>query len=422
MDIYEFTQALRRQWKLLLVGFLGLSLAVFAFVFEVTRIGDRFSLQYRIPPKYESSIGMVVVPADLDSLASRSVAGGFDGPAQVYSQLLETPEAARQIEETQGIELLDTLVATSTPDTSFITVTATSDTPEGAVAGAMGAFRWLEGRLAEPPVVAQLPEPDPAIVQEAFFGSLLVNMARLYATADPGLTLVVRNFQDDEVAVSVQAAAGGLEPQLAYLKPDSQLIVSVEREVGVSLDTATIDVPPLLETEEARPPLVLSVEWGGIDFEEIEPVEDGAELDEVELEEAEALALSQAGAQLDASRISLRWDTTVAAQEEPISLMLITQELTAIETGQRRTPLISLAMLGVGALALLVLATIIDTWQRAKEEGRRVGEWEAARRKLTKEGIHLAPADRDMSALPPEPTTPRAGEPGGSQGRRSSSP
>jgi hypothetical protein len=419
VDIYEFTRALGRQWKLLLVGFIGLGLAVFAFVFEVTRDGDRWSLENRIPPKYESSIEMVVVSEGLESLASRGVAGGFDGPAEVYAELLGTPEAARQIEEIQGIELLGTLVAT--PDASFITVTATSDTPEGAVAGAMGAFRWLEGRLAEPPVMAQLPDPEPAAVQEEFLGSLLVNMDRLYATADPDLTLVVGNFQDDEVAVSVQAAAAGLEPQLTHLKPDSQLIVSVEREVGVPLDTATIDVPPLLEMEEAPPPLVLSVEWGGIDFEEVEPVEDGSELTEEELEEADALALSQAGAQLDASRISVRWDTTIRAHEERVSLMLITQELTVEETGQRRTPLMIMAILGVGALALLVLATAIDTWQRAKEERRTVLLGDAAKRERTREGLHLAPADRDLPIGPPEPPAPRAGEPGGSQGRRSSS-
>lgn len=421
MDIYEFTQALRRQRRLLLVGFVGLGLVVFALLFEVTRGADGWSLESRIPPKYESSIEMVVVPEGLESLASKSVAGGFDGPAQVYSQMLETPEAARQIEEAQGIELLDTLVATTAPDTSFITVTATSDTREGAVAGAMGAFRWLEGRLAEPPVMAQLPEPEPAAVQDAFLGSLLVNLDRLYATADPGLTLVVSNFQGDEVAVAVQAAAGGLEPQLATLKPESQLTVSVEREVGVPLDTATIDVPVLLETEGEPPPLVLSVEWGGIAFEAVEPVAEGNELDEQELAEAEA-ALSQSGAQLDASRISLRWDTPAAGPEQRISLMLITEELTVSETGQRRTPVMSLAILGVGALALLVLATTVDTWQRAREEGGTPGLVDAGTRERTNQALRLARAERDISTQPPETTIPEVGEPGGTHGHRSSRP
>lgn len=422
MDIYEFTRALGRQWKLLLVGFIGLALAVFALVFEVTRDGDRWSLENRIPPKYESSIEMVVVSEELESLASRGVAGGFEGPAEVYAELLSTPEAARQIEETQGIELIDTLGATSTPDTSFITVTAISDTPEGAMAGAMGAFRWLEGRLAEAPVMAQLPDPEPTAVEEAFLGSLLVNLDRLYATADPALTLVVGNFQDDEVAVPVQAAAGGLEPQLAQLKPGSQLIVSVEREVGVPLDTATIDVPPLLETGEAPPPLLLSIEWGGISFDEVLPVENAAELSEEELAEAEALALSQAGAQLDEGRISVRWDTTITPQEERVSLMLITQELTVTETGQRRTPVMILAILGVGALALLVLATTIDTWQRAKEERRTVVLGDVAKEDRTREGLHLAPADRTGSIQPPEPTEPRTGEAAGAHGHRSPRP
>ena len=422
MDIYEFTRALRRQWKLLLVGFIGLGLAVFALLFEVTRDGDEWSLENRIPPKYESSIEMVVVSEGLESLASRGVAGGFAGPAEVYAQLLSTPEAARQIEEVQGIELIDNLAANTVADTSFINVTAESETPEGAVAGAMGAFRWLEVRLAEAPIMAQLPDPEPAFVEEAFLGSLLVNMDRLYATADPALTLVVTNFQGDEIALSVQAAAGGLEPQLAHVKPDSQISVSVEREVGAPLDTVTIDIPPLPQIEEDRPPLVLSVEWGGIDFEEVAPIEGAEDLSEEELAEAEALALSQAGAQLDPSRISIRWDAPVAGREERVSIMLITQELTVTETGQRRTPVMISAILGVGALALLVLATTIDTWQRAKGERQMVVLEDAGERVRRREGLHLAPTDRDSSIQPPEPHAPQTGEAGGVHGHRSPRP
>jgi hypothetical protein len=418
VDIYQFTRALRRQWKLLLVGLIGLGWAIFALLFEVARDGDEWSIEYRIPPKYESMIEMVVVPAGLESLASRSVAVGFDGPAQVYSQMLQTPEAARQIEETQGIELLDTLVAT--PESSFITVTATSSTPEGAVAGAMGAFRWLEGRLAEPPVMAQLPDPEPAVVQAEFLGSLVVNLDRLYAAADPGLTLVVGNFQEDEVAVSVQEAAGGLEPQLAYLKPASQLTLTVERQVGIPLASATIDVPPLLETEGDPPPLVLSIEWGGIAIEEPAPIENAAELDEETLAEAEALALTEAGAGLDPSRISVHWDTAIAAQEGQVSLMLITQELSVEETGQRRTPVLVAAILGVGALALLVLAITVDTWRRASEEGRRLAHEEPRIRKGADHGLHLAPNEPSWPFQSPETSSPRGEEPEETHGQRSS--
>jgi hypothetical protein len=422
MDIYEFTRALRRQRRLLLIGFIGLGLAVLAVLFEVTKDGDDWSIENRVPPKYESSIEMVVVPEGLDTLASRSVAGGFAGPAQVYAQMLSTPEAARQIEEAEGIELIDDLVANNEADTSFISVTATSGTPDGAVAGAMGAFRWLESRLAAPPVMAELPEPDPAAVQEPFLGSILVNLDRLYATADPTLTLVVTNFQGDEVAVPVQAAAGSLDPKLAHVKPDSQITVSVEREVGVPLDEATIDVPPLPQSGEDRPSLVLSVEWGGIAFDEIQPVEGAEELDEEELAEAEAAALSEAGAQLDGSRISVRWDTPVAGEEERINLMLITQELTVTETGQRRTPVMVMAILGVGMLALLVLATTVDTWQRARLERR--GERIDARpvRELMDKGLHLAPGENDPSLPGSEPSESEVGGPAGSPRQRSSRP
>ncbi len=411
MDIYEFSQALRRQWKLLLIGFLSLIVGVFAAIFEVSRVDGSLSFESRITPKYESSVEMVVVPAGLESLASRAVAGGSDAAAQVYVQMLSTPEAARQVEETQGIELIDTLAAKAAD--SFISVTAISNTPDGATAGALGAFRWLERRLAEPPVIAQLPEQEPDPVPEEFLGSLLVEVDRLYVTADPGLTLVIANFQGDEVATSLQAAAGDVEPQLIYLKPESTLSLSVERQVGVPLDTVRMAVPPLLDIEEAPPPLVLAVEWGAVDFDEIE-VEGEDESPAVTTDPEDA-----PGARIDSTRLSLSWNSTIAtiaAPDDRVSLLLITEDVIALETGQRRTPVMVLALLGVGALLLLVLATTVDTWQMAKLEGRMAREREeTVSLESKRQGLHLAPPETDTSA-PPE----RTDESGRGRWRRSS--
>lgn len=394
MDIYEFSQALRRQWKMLVIGFLALVAGVFAAVFEVSRVDGSFSLESRITPKYESSVEMVVVPAGLESLASRAVAGGSGAAAQVYAQMLSTPEAAGQVEETQGIELIDTLQANAAD--SFINVTAISDTPEGAAAGALGAFRWLERRLAEPPVLAQLPEDAEEQFggPEEFLGSLLIDVDRLYATADPGLTLVIGNFQGDEVALSLQGAAGDVEPRLTYLMPASTLTLSVEREVGVTLDTVEVDVPQLPEIEEAPPPLVVAVEWGAVDFEEIEVDEEGLPV--------ETDPENPPGAQIDPRRVSLRWeDSPGAVADNRISLLLITEDVTALETGQRRTPVMVLGLLGVGILVLLIFATTIHTWQMAKLEQRALRVRETA---VTLEHgrprLHrLAPPEPDPSSL-----------------------
>ncbi|MGH8875694.1 MAG: hypothetical protein ACRDVM_10655, partial [Acidimicrobiia bacterium] len=57
-------------------------------------------------------------------------------------------------------------------------------------------------------------------------------------------------------------------------------------------------------------------------------------------------------------------------------------------TGQRRAPVVVLAMLGGGTLALLVLVTTVDTWQRAREEQRWL-------RQHRPEPPHAIPGDGD---------------------------
>lgn len=404
MDIYEFSQALRRQWILLVVGLVALVIGVFAAMFEVSRTDGSFSVQSRITPKYESSVELVVVPAGLESLASRSVGGGSAEAARVYAEMLVTEEAARQIEETQGIELVGILRANAAD--AFIEVTATAETPEGAAAGALGAFRWLERRLAEPPVLARLPEGAEEVTEpEQFLGNLSVEVDRLYATADPVLTLVIGNFQGDEVAVPLQNAAGNMQSRLTYLMPETTLALSVEREVGVSLDSATMEVPPLPEGDEAPPPLMVSVEWGAISFDEIELNEEGVPL--------EPDPADPPGAQIDPSRISLRWDSAAApAQEERVSLLLVTEDVTALETGQRRTPVMVMGLLTVGVLVLLVSTVTIDTWQMAKLE-RRGGSREepAVALEEGRQKLHLASAGQETpSATRTRDDSPRVAD------------
>lgn len=407
MNIYEFTQALRRQWKLLLIGILSLITGVLAATFEISRADGSFQFESRITPKYESSVEMVVVPAGLESLASRQVADGSKEAAGVYAQMLGTTEAARQIEEAQGVELIDTLEAIS-EDSSFIEVTATSPTAEGAVRGALGAFRWLEGRLAEQPKVAQVPETDQVTIPGEFVGDLLVDVDARYALADEALTLVVGNSRGEETAISLQGAAGDMESQTTLLAPDGALRLSVEREPGISLDEATVQVPPLPDPEAAPPPLVLAVEWGGVDFDEVPEVDEEAAPVATTPEEAP-------GARLDVDRLGLRWDTEIVIPEaeDQVSLLLITEEAVALETDQRRTPLMVMALLGVGAIALLVLATTVDTWQQARLEQRFSREQEATvSLESRRQGLHIAPSALEV---------PDGADDSDGRGRRSSS-
>jgi hypothetical protein len=360
MDIYEFTLGLWRQRRLLVIGFVVLFIAILLALFEVGSDGIRS----RITPKYQASIDLVVVPAELESLTSASVSSGSPGAAELYGELLMSLEAERQIEETHGIDLLNPLevrVATRSP---FIRVTATTDSPDGAVEGVLGAFRWLESRLAEPPVLANIPvaEPseEPTILDEEgkFLGVVRLEVDRSYALVGSDLAIVVSNFRGDEFAVPLSEAARELGTRTSYVRPESELIISLEREVGRALDSITVTIPPLPDELGPEPPtFVLTVERG-------------------------AVAGTEENPRLLADRMGVRWEATLGSltteelETRPMSVLLITQEPIVTLAGQRRTPIIALGMLGAGILLLLVSATTIDTWQQARlERGKhRVSE------------------------------------------------
>lgn len=389
MDIYDFTQALWRQRKMLIVGFIALIMGIFFLVFEVGEDG----IQQRVTPKYVAQVRMAVVSAELESLTDISGVSNFSSIADLYAELLRAPEALRQIQENQNVTFLEPMEVGSSSGSSFINVSVTSDTPEGAQRGALGAFYWLADRLTQPPNLADIPVEGLDLTEVLddegkFLGQVRLSSDRQFIADD--MFLVITNSLGDAAAVPMDAIAG-VSVHQAYLVPGSPLEISIENEQGVRLDAAMLDVPALPEGPLTEiPSLVLALDAGAIRAETTPAPGEEAEAPDND----DAVVTGEVGADIDASRISVLWDTTsVLEQAPPLTLLLITEDPVPILTGQRRTPVIALAGFGVGLLLLLVSAVTIDTWQQAYAERER-------RRRLTEDEwleILKVPDEEDTS-------------------------
>jgi len=388
MDIFDFTQALWRQRKMLIFGFIALMAGIFFLVFEVGEDG----IQQRVTPKYVAQVMMAVVSTELESLTDISGVSNFSSIADLYAELLRAPEALRQIQEDQDVTFVEPMEVGGSSGSSFINVSVTADTPEGAQRGALGAFYWLEDRLTQPPNLADIPveglDLTEVLDEEGkFLGQVRLSFDRQFIADD--MFLVITNSLGDAAAVPMGAIVG-VSVHQAYLVPGSPLEISIENEQGVRLDAATLDVPALPEGPLTEiPSLALTLDAGAIRAETAPAPGEEAEAPDSD----DAVVTGEVvGADIDASRISVLWDTTpVLEHAPPLTLLLITEEPVPILTGQRRTPIIALAGFGVGLLLLLVSAVTIDTWQQAyAEHGRRRrptdDEWLETLQKVPDEG------------------------------------
>ncbi len=144
MNVFEFTQALRRQRRFLMIGGLLLGLAVFLMTFQVSGSG----VEARVGPRYTTSVRMVVAPADTSSLRTAPTSDAMMAEtAAFFATLLTSPEASLQIQQETGVGVDEMTV---TADGVVITVATTAATAEDAVATALGAFDWLTDRVDEP--------------------------------------------------------------------------------------------------------------------------------------------------------------------------------------------------------------------------------------------------------------------------------
>ena len=353
MDIVEFLAALRRQRLFLGLGMVALIVLVVAANYRV----EDLSFDSRIEPKYTASIQMAVVPDGVTSLADPAIAANYDGPASFYSQLLQTPQAAFDIQVAQDARFTEPISVAGVSRTGILNVTVTATTPAGAERAALGAFRWLEGKLADEPLVAALPElEDDGLEVEANATAVLLDVDPAYAAIEDQLWLVIETPSGDGFSIPVAEAPLLSRPYSLLLEEPRRLTVSLEDSTGEVIGSGQYDLPALETGDRGLPPVALAVQPGAIGLPD-------AELG--------------TGFSFSPARVEVGWDLTsiIGGEDEPrgptrLTVMLLNDVPIVSEIGLRRQPILLGGPIIGGALVLLVVATLFDRYRQVTRRER----------------------------------------------------
>jgi hypothetical protein len=341
MDIYEFTQVLWRRRGWLFGGFVLLLVVVVALAVDFSD-----GIKLRVNPKYQATVQMAVVPDSFDSLAQDLGSQSLASPATIFSSVLSSPQAALEIEKLTGVTVLALTVSTSGRD-RFFSVTALSDSPEGAVVAALGAFDWLERRLSEPLLTASLPTEVSRIQLDAegrLLGTVRLQFDHTLASDSEGLWLVTSVESGEGYAYRLAAAAD--EPAAEYtslLTPGGVMSLVLEDAAGTALDSLTVELPTLPSTEAAGYRLIVALDRGLIRGTTESP-------------------------RFDAERVGVNWEPlsaasgTTVAQTADVSVLLLTDAPVPESIGGRRLPLLVIAFSTAFIIAFLVFVVAVDSW------------------------------------------------------------
>ena len=354
MDVYEFTQALRRQKRFLAIGAVLLTCVVLFLTFEVSSGG----LQPRIDPRYMATVKMVVAPAGADSLSAAPAvdAQGMAQNASFFTSLVLSPDATLQIEQATGADIEEMTAFSEGP---AITVTTTASTPEGAKATALASFDWLAQRLSEPLSMVDLSTSAdaPSLLDEdgSLSTSLIIDASPAFVTDGDGLWL---DIVTDDATTAVSLVDAGTEPSSAAVmaSPGGELALRLEDVGNNELDTAQVAVPDLPGPDNV--PYVLTVR-----------IDRGAVAGVVAATEDHPVDVS--GAELVLDRVDVAWQPASALaaatgqNPSPVGLILATEDPVPLVTGARKGPIITMGALFGGLFALMAMALAIDSWKQA---------------------------------------------------------
>ncbi len=343
MDIYDFTQALwRRKW--LLLG--GFALLISFVVAISVDFSDGASLRSNV--RYEATVQMAVVPDGFESLTQDLGANPLAGPARMFASLLSSPQAVLEIEEQQAVSILGLEVGASGRD-RFFSATVLSDTPDGAVVAALGSFRWLEQRISEPILSTFVPTttiPPSLLDAEGRFRTVVgFDLDHVLASDTEGLWLVASTEFGEDFAFRLTDAAEDTSLEYSSLvSPGAAMSLVLEDAVGKRLDAVVVALPPLPSEEASSYDLIVDIDRGFVRGEADSP-------------------------QLDANRVRLNWDPVTAQagqvdvnQLSEVSVLLLTDVPIPMSIGGRRTPLLIVAFMTAGTIALIVFAVAVDSW------------------------------------------------------------
>jgi hypothetical protein len=357
MTIYQLTQAiLRRKRFVIIAGLVVLLLSLAA--------GFKFDggLAWRSGQKWEASVQIAVVTPGNDSLAIAETRADYRNAAALYAGLLQSNEAAAAIGEANGFELDDPVTAVVANDSSLITATLIAPTEEQAGSAALSVFDYLSDQLSRPLTPSGNQPATEAVPTIELAGSF---ESELTMSLDPGLTdlpddLFLRT--DSEVGSSLVlpiARSAGQDITIdATLASVMTLVVTLEDATGAQLDTVRL-APPSVEGHSAYyPALMLSLGAGAISS--------GADSDEEETWEIRESALS------------VTWQPGAPVSSEagsglvPVDVALVTTDPAPALIGGRRGPIILGVVILLGAVLILTVVVVAESWNRERQAAMAV--------------------------------------------------
>jgi hypothetical protein len=369
MNLFEFSELLRRQKKLLIAGATIIVLLVAFMSFEYDN-----GVRLRAQPRYESSIQMAVVPAGFESLGSALPnVGAMSGTAVLYATLLASQEAAINISQGSGVFLLDTLQVTTSGDDGFIDVKATASDPESAILAALYSFEWLKDRVSAPPSIVRpsgqdVEVEDPLILDEngQFVGSMRIEASPAFADTATGLWIGLTT-PESAITLSLADAGERVYEYAGLLEPGTEMTITLQDVFGNELDSVIVDIPAFPEPGTLQHELVVTLNRGLLS----DPIPSTGIVD------GEVIATTSVPSLLE-RHLGMSWQPVVpafaasdeVASSDGVGLLLLTEAPLATVTGGRKGPILILGALIGGFFALITFAVGADTWRRSKQESQ----------------------------------------------------
>jgi hypothetical protein len=290
--------------------------------------------------------------------------------------MLSSPEATAEIMKETGVQLVERLVVATTGRDGFLGVRATAREPEGARKAVLHSFTWLEQRLTDPLAIVRIenepPDAPPSILDGdgRFEGKINVDTSPAFAETATGIWMSV-DTAEAPVTFSLADAAFSTTERTAILEPDSDVLISLEDVFGNRIDAATARVPPLPGPDNIPYVLRLRLDRGALHFPR--GALGGATTEPDALENLPDPELVEQHILMSWEPVTLGLDGTGEEQlveSSAVGLLLLTEDPVALETGSRRGPVLVLAALVAGFFALIAIVVMVDTWSRARQEGK----------------------------------------------------
>jgi hypothetical protein len=351
MTLYDLTQALVRYKKFVFGALAVLLIIVFLMMFDVGGGG----LQIRGTAKYESEIQIAVISPSTESLTDADTAEGLSQAAAVYADLLSSAEAAVAVGEMTGYKMDEAMSASVSRDAPLIVNAVIGPSFELATTAALNSFEWLGTKLQVPLVTIGTPTtttlPPDIVLSTPFETRFVVDVAEELQSVSADLFVRVTVDSGEQITVPINQTAGSSITARATLSPVTVLTLTLETSDGEVSDVLRVaPVPPPL-TVDAYPTLDLVLNDGAID--------------RVTVEDAPEWRFNEAN-------IAVDWvDGVPPPQEEAaapnqVKIALVTSDPQAIQIGGRRGPLLGIAVLLVGLIAIVSAVIVADTWRRER--------------------------------------------------------